>query len=91
MPMSVEFSELWNNFCNELKTLNKGLGAELKAACEDLDTLIQTLTREFELEDDIFLQKDKLESFTKFLEGRGAQLLFEPLRSLRKIRPQERY
>ncbi len=88
--MNTSLDQIWGDFVAEFDSRNRRLCSELEAAWRDLESLIQSQTRDFNLGGWRRPERSRLSALAELLDGPGQAFLIDPVDSLRRLRPQAR-
>jgi hypothetical protein len=89
--MTDDFAAVWDSFAQEVDARNRRRRKEVEAACSGIDALVQEASKMFSdrlLPDGL---NPSVPEALKALDGKGSELLFEPVHAFRRARIQERF
>ncbi len=84
------FLEIWQLLQLELEARNRQLQSRYETVFSDLSTTVQDEVISVQQQDVPTSRPGEISSIRSFVQGAGKPLLFEPIRSFRRARPQER-
>ncbi len=88
--MNTSLGPTWNDFFAEFDSRNRRLCSELEASWRNLESLIQSQIKNFNLGGWSRPEQGRLSSLAELLDGPGQAFLVEPMDFLRRLRPQAR-